>query len=89
MTIIRRILDNPAAVVGIIRAVLLAAIAYGAHWISPPQADAILNLLTATLPLLSLALTGISATATDAKIQQALATPAPGQPGDPGAPDAT
>ena len=82
MDLIKRLLANPAALVGVVRAVLIAGTLYGFAWFSDAHTSAVLELLGALLPILSLALTGISATATDAKIQEALNTPVPGAGGD-------
>lgn len=80
---LERLLANPVALVGVLRALALAAVPYGLTWLSPATVDGWLNALAILLPFLSLIFTGASAAAHAADVQRALYQdpPAPRPPG--------
>ena len=74
---IQRLLDNPVALVGVLRALAIAAMTWGVSWLTDDKVDAALNFLAIALPFLSLLFTGASAKAHSSEVREALNTPAP------------
>lgn len=74
---IQRILDNPVAFIGALRAVALALAPFVPTLFTPDRLDAVFYGLSLALPLISLLFTGASAKAHDEAVQAALMTTPP------------
>lgn len=74
---IQRLLDNPVALVGVLRALALAVLTFAPTLFTSDQLDAVFYALSALLPFISLLFTGASAKAHSAEVDAALYTDPP------------
>lgn len=69
----RAILENPAALVGLLRAVAILAMGFGATWFTENDVENAVVALSQLIALVSLAFSGISTVATNRMIETARA----------------
>lgn len=75
MTVIQRLIDNPVALIGVLRALALFLAAQGVGWFSDDSnVDAAMNVISLLFPFISLLFTGASAKAAGDTIKAAYLT---------------